>query len=35
MRERPGEHWVPHAWVEHDGHYHLNEGHWAHGDHGS
>jgi hypothetical protein len=35
MRERPGEHWVPHAWVEHNGRYHLDEGHWARGDHGS
>jgi hypothetical protein len=35
MRERPGEHWVPHAWSERDGHYHFNEGHWERGDHGS
>lgn len=34
-RERRGEHWVPHAWVEHEGHYRFNEGHWERGDHGS
>ena len=31
MRERRGEHWVPHRWVERDGRYHFNEGHWEHG----
>ena len=35
MREHPGEHYVPYAWEEHEGHYHLNPGHWEHGDHGS
>jgi hypothetical protein len=30
MAERSGEHWVPHAWVERDGRYYLNEGHWEH-----
>jgi hypothetical protein len=35
IREHPGEHWVPHAWVQHEGRYHLNEGHWERGDHGS
>lgn len=35
MEEHHGEHWVPHAWVERDGHYHLNGGHWERGDHGS
>lgn len=35
VKNRPGEHWVPHAWVERSGHYHFNEGHWERGDHGS
>lgn len=35
IRNRPGEHWVPHAWTERDGRYHFNEGHWEHGEHGS
>jgi hypothetical protein len=29
--ERRGEHWVPHRWEERNGRYHLNEGHWEHG----
>ena len=29
-RERRGEHWVAHEWVERDGRYHLNQGHWEH-----
>ena len=35
LRNRPGEHWVPHAWSEHDGRYHFSGGHWDRGDHGS
>ncbi|HEX7271120.1 MAG TPA: hypothetical protein VF420_03100 [Casimicrobiaceae bacterium] len=31
VQEHKGEHWVPYAWVEHDGRYRLNEGHWEHG----
>ena len=29
-RAHRGEHWVAHEWVEHDGRYRLNEGHWEH-----
>ena len=35
MKEHPGEHYVPYAWSEHNGRYHLNKGHWERGDHGS
>ena len=26
---RPGYGWQPHRWVQHDGRWHLEEGHWA------
>jgi hypothetical protein len=35
LREHPGEHYVPYAWSEHNGRYHLNEGDWDRTDHGS
>ena len=35
LRVRPEERYVPYAWSEHNGRYHLNEGHWDHSDHGS
>jgi len=35
VRERPGEHYVPYAWSERNGHYHLDAGHWDRSDHGS
>jgi hypothetical protein len=28
LRERPGEHWVPNRWTEHNGRYHFDEGRW-------
>jgi hypothetical protein len=28
VRAHPGEHWVPHEWVEHGGRYRLSDGHW-------
>jgi hypothetical protein len=31
VREHPGEHWVPHHWTEHDGHYRYSDGHWEGG----
>lgn len=34
-RAQPGERWVPHAWLEHDGRYHFERGHWSRSDHGS
>jgi len=35
VEQRHGEHWVPHAWAEHNGHYRFNQGHWERNDHGS
>lgn len=35
VKNRPGHHWVPHAWEKRNGRYHFNEGHWERGDHGS
>jgi hypothetical protein len=29
-REHRGDHWVAHEWVEREGRYRLNEGHWEH-----
>jgi hypothetical protein len=29
-RERHGEHYVAGGWTEHDGRWHLNQGHWEH-----
>jgi len=28
---RPGYHWEPHRWVQHDGRWHLEGGAWRHG----
>lgn len=31
MENHPGDRWVNHAWVQREGRYHFNPGHWEHG----
>ncbi len=31
MHERRGQHWVADRWVEHDGHWMMQPGHWERG----
>ena len=33
VHARHGSYWVPNRWVEHDGRWHMNRGHWAANDH--